>query len=192
MVVSEKGELLGKGEERRRRREWMTTLPRANSSRIKKTGGGGRGESCEHERMQIAYFLRDQCKVWMRQNLPTLPSLSSLPPNRNGKLIWTCAGSCNRSPLPIAITVVYAANATPNEIGIWFLLSDRPFLALPPCGGGDGQPRIDHEGRNIPIGKGREGVQQRREGRVVKMTVPYAFLALSPPLLGHSAANLTR
>ena len=118
----------------------------------------------------------------------------TLPPNTE----WETHLELFRRSLPIAITIVYAANAAPNEIGIWFLLSAHPFLALPARLreaaatvnlGSTTRAEIFQLGRE---GKGREGVLLRRERRVVKMTVPYAFLALSPPLPGNSAANPTR
>ena len=72
----------------------------------------------------------------------------------------------------------------------------RPSLPRPSCA-----PPLREAVATVNLGSttraeifqlGREGVRQRRERRVVKMTVPYAFLALSPPLPGNSAANTTR
>ena len=127
MVVSEKGELLGKGEGRRRR-EWMATPPRANSSRIKKTGGGrgGRAASTRGGRSQIfrGISLRFRCDRICPHDLHRFRPCHQI---RNGETHLELF----RRSLPIAITIVYAANAAPNEIGIWFLLSAHPFLALP-------------------------------------------------------------
>ena len=108
---------------RRRRREWMATPPRANSSRIKKTGGGGGGRAASTRGGRSQIFRGVSLRFRYDRICPhDLHRFRPYHQIRNGKLIWSCL---------VSITIVYGANAAPNEIGIWFLLSARPFLALP-------------------------------------------------------------
>ena len=84
-------------------------------------GGGGRAASTRGGRAQIfrGVSLRFRYDRICPHDLHRFRPYHQI---RNGKLIWSCL---------VSITIVYGANAAPNEIGIWFLLSARPFLALP-------------------------------------------------------------